>query len=793
MNRIITICATILMTASIFAQTPEQMSYQAVIRDSADELVTNTQVGMQISILQGTANGNAVHVETQTPTTNVNGLVSVEIGTGTTSDDFTSIDWSAGPYFIKTETDPTGGTTYSITGTSQLMSVPYALHAKTAASVNETDPAYTQSEAANITASDITNLGNLSGTNTGDQDLSGYLTAETDPTVTTNFDLTTPADGDVLQYDASAGKWIKRTISGDITIDNTGVSAVGSDKVLTQMIADGTILAEDLATDAVETTKIKDSNITTEKIADASITSIKLVDGGVTSAKIADNAVGTNSLKDASVTIDKLANFDLTNANDGDLLQYNASTEKWVRVTPGYVSNGDNNMSIGTDTPDGSAALDVSAFDKGVLIPRMTGNQRLEIANPAVGLQVYQTDGVSGFYYFDGSTWQRLKSGSKIWSFTDGGESIVNLNTGAVGIGTDTPRQQLEVGGKDGILVTGVNGEGSNLQVEGNGTRMFFYPKKAAFRAGNVSSVNKDEWNDENIGNSSVAFGASTTASGSASAAFGLGTTASGRGSTAIGHESRAIGVNSVAMGYQTRAEASESVAMGLFSIASGESSIALGETTEAQGNYSFAMGKRNIAKGYGSAALGLDTRSGAPHSLTIGRYNASNRNDDCIKNSFNDCLLFVVGNGYQGARSDALILSEKGNLTITRSFSAARDIYAGRNVYANGTFIGSDERLKTDIAPLGELLPALLEIDPVRYRYKDGPEEVQIGFIAQQVQKHFPEMVTKNRNGYLSLAYSNMTAVLLKGLQEQQQEIEQLKTEMKDLKELVSDITDGK
>jgi Asp-tRNA(Asn)/Glu-tRNA(Gln) amidotransferase B subunit len=113
--------------------------------------------------------------------------------------------------------------------------------------------------------------------------------------------------------------------------------------------------------------------------------------------------------------------------------------------------------------------------------------------------------------------------------------------------------------------------------------------------------------------------------------------------------------------------------------------------------------------------------------------------------------------------------------------------------VYANGTFIGSDERLKTDIAPLGELLPALLEIDPVRYRYKDGPEEVQIGFIAQQVQKHFPEMVTKNRNGYLSLAYSNMTAVLLKGLQEQQQEIEQLKTEMKDLKELVSDITDGK
>jgi len=133
MNRIITICVAVLMTASIFAQTPEQMSYQAVIRDSADELVTNTQVGMQISILQGTANGSAVYVETQTPTTNINGLVSVEIGTGTiVSGDFSTIDWANGPYFIKTETDPSGGANYTITGTSELLSVPYALHAKTA-------------------------------------------------------------------------------------------------------------------------------------------------------------------------------------------------------------------------------------------------------------------------------------------------------------------------------------------------------------------------------------------------------------------------------------------------------------------------------------------------------------------------------------------------------------------------------------------------------------------------------------------------------------------------------------
>jgi len=136
MKKIYTVIAGILLTASVFAQAPEKMSYQAVIRDASNSLTTNQAVGMQISILQSTATGIAVYVETQTPTTNANGLVSLEIGTGTVvSGNFTTINWANGPYFIKTETDPTGGTNYTITGTSQLMSVPYALHANTADSI----------------------------------------------------------------------------------------------------------------------------------------------------------------------------------------------------------------------------------------------------------------------------------------------------------------------------------------------------------------------------------------------------------------------------------------------------------------------------------------------------------------------------------------------------------------------------------------------------------------------------------------------------------------------------------
>jgi hypothetical protein len=131
MKRIFTIAAALLMTASVWAQAPEKMSYQAVVRDAGNALVTSQAVGMQISILQGGATGTPVYVETQTPTTNANGLVSLEIGAGIlVSGDFTIIDWANDTYFIKTETDPTGGTGYTITGTSQLMSVPYALYAK---------------------------------------------------------------------------------------------------------------------------------------------------------------------------------------------------------------------------------------------------------------------------------------------------------------------------------------------------------------------------------------------------------------------------------------------------------------------------------------------------------------------------------------------------------------------------------------------------------------------------------------------------------------------------------------
>ncbi|MDN3695417.1 collagen-like protein [Chryseobacterium tructae] len=115
------------------SQVPEKMSYQAVIRNGSGQLLNNQGIAVKASILQGSPAGTLVYSERLTGNTNANGLITMEIGTGTIlSGTFTSIDWPSGNYYLKTETDPSGGTNYTITGSSQLLSVPYAMYAKSA-------------------------------------------------------------------------------------------------------------------------------------------------------------------------------------------------------------------------------------------------------------------------------------------------------------------------------------------------------------------------------------------------------------------------------------------------------------------------------------------------------------------------------------------------------------------------------------------------------------------------------------------------------------------------------------
>ena len=132
MKKFFSLVSAVLLSASLWAQAPQSFSYQAVIRGGNNVLVANKPVGMKISLLQGSEKGTAVYVETHKPTSNDNGLVSIAIGGGikdASSTAFASIDWSKGPYFVQTETDPTGDVNYTLITTSQLLSVPFALYA----------------------------------------------------------------------------------------------------------------------------------------------------------------------------------------------------------------------------------------------------------------------------------------------------------------------------------------------------------------------------------------------------------------------------------------------------------------------------------------------------------------------------------------------------------------------------------------------------------------------------------------------------------------------------------------
>ncbi len=121
--------------AALYAQTPESFSYQAILRDRDGHVLKEQSVSLQISLLQGSAEGQAVYTETFSTTTNDLGLVTLQIGTGDTEDDLGAVDWQAGPYFLKIAVDTSGGQDYTEMGTVQLLSVPYALHARSASGI----------------------------------------------------------------------------------------------------------------------------------------------------------------------------------------------------------------------------------------------------------------------------------------------------------------------------------------------------------------------------------------------------------------------------------------------------------------------------------------------------------------------------------------------------------------------------------------------------------------------------------------------------------------------------------
>jgi hypothetical protein len=207
------------ITFKVFAQAPEKMSYQAIIRAQDNDLVVNSRISLRVIIHQSTTTGTNVYQETHSATTNNNGLISLEIGTGTVgTGNFSTIAWEKGPYFIETQVDVAGGANYNIIGVTQLLSVPYALHAKTAERLvggTTTTPA---ARAAIISF--------ISSRNVAVADVNNTIECTTSSTLTLTANFGSMVVGETINLEAHNGAVLTIQAASGVSINyNAGGSA----------------------------------------------------------------------------------------------------------------------------------------------------------------------------------------------------------------------------------------------------------------------------------------------------------------------------------------------------------------------------------------------------------------------------------------------------------------------------------------------------------------------------------------------------------------------------------------
>jgi hypothetical protein len=306
-------------------------------------------------------------------------------------------------------------------------------------------------------------------------------------------------------------------------------------------------------------------------------------------------------------------------------------------------------VGIGTTTPNPSAILDVTSTNKGVLVPRVSLNNVTDVSvatgtipNPVDGLLVWNTNATTvggsgiGFYFFQGTRWFPItKANNTLDQAYDetgaGAGRIITADAGAV-----------KIAGTDGLFITGTFGSGSTIEESGAGTRMFFNPRKAAFRAGFVSGT---QWNDANVGNYSFAANRNNIASGNMSFAANDGNTASGNNSTSFGRDNFSTGLTSFSTGAGNTA--------------SGENSFVGGSGSTATGSNTFSFGQSNVANSFGEVVLG--------NYATIGTLSNANSNTQF----FSADRAFAIGVGSSElTRKNALEVFKNGRVRINEAYS---------------------------------------------------------------------------------------------------------------------------
>jgi trimeric autotransporter adhesin len=793
---------------STFAQAPQKMSYQAVIRNTGNTLISNTSIGMKISILQGSANGTSVYQETQTPITNLNGLVTIEIGNGTSIfGTFTAINWSNGPYFIKTETDPTGGNSYTITGTSQLMSVPYALYAASSGGSNNT---------WNTTGNAGTNpVTNFIGT-TDDNDivfkrnniLAGRITDLTTNSAygikslnsnTTGIGNTATGGGSLLantvgNYNTACGVGSLQTNFYGIYNTALGFGALryneGSNNIGLgvnvetpnpsgnyQMSIGNVIYGADMSSTATGKIGIG-IPVPTEKLEVAGKTK-------TTDLQVTNNAgIGINSPNPTAYG-------------------YNG-TNKVLEISNDGLADSQSQLVLSSEIVGSGNIGGITFVDKNSTLPE----KRMAAITANYNDGSIDDDGDAIYEIGSNINFSTNKNG--VFS-----EKMRIKRDGNVGIGTINPTEKLEVAGKtktSNLQVTTGAGVGKVLtsDTSGNATWQTATTPNTWGLTGNAGTnpaINFIGTTDDN----DVVFKRNNSLSGTISllnTSFGVGTlflNTTGRNNTANGMEAlfknstgsfnTATGNNALLFntsGDENTANGSqalESNTTGFRNTANGSQAL-LSNTTA---NYNTANGYRALfsnTTGSDNTAMGseaLFANTGGFLNTAVGFHTLNINSTGNYNTAIGDNALNTVttGSNNTGLGDNSQVPSATGSnqVRIGNIFVT----YVGAQVALSVT---SDKRWKNNIQKSSLGLSFINNLNPVSYtRTNDKDKKTEYGFIAQELEETLNNagasnngIITKDDAGMLSVRYNDLLAPIVKAIQEQQTIIEKLTKRIEEL-----------
>ncbi len=449
----------------------------------------------------------------------------------------------------------------------------------------------------------------------------------------------------------------------------------------------------------------------------------------------------------------------------------------------GVAVNADNSAA------DASAMLDVKSTNKGLLTPRMTSAQKLAILAPATGLIIYQTDGLTGFYYYDGAVWKQI--GSAAWGLT--GNSLTTAGTNYIGT-------------SDAVA----------LDIRTGGTIRARFAAGADYLSLGSGSPYTESWNQFEAYNGTVNgyAGMLINASGGGTSHAGLGFYTNSVGNDAVIFLDQAD-ANKLKFGMGSIFSAANRTASAQMTLTQtgnlGLGTTAPGAKLEVAGQIKITGGTPGAGKVLTSDAAGLATWAAAGGSYWVQQtasieYYLPTTLPSYLKYGVGDLsgASFGTGDGIfwgvssgedTGMFTNGNVLSLISPADITNNVVEFWEEDGNLKVAAvtsGGTFVTiSDKNLKTNIQPLKNGLSIIKRLNGYSYEYKQSPEDIKkgtpaeksIGIIAQELREVAPDLVKESGQGHVMVNYDGITPILIEAVKEQQTQIDNLQSENSDLK----------